>query len=284
MVKKLSEIQDGAFMIELGIKPTQISWKTDIERSQILLLMESSYNLVLMNLLELDVDINKLSEEKKKELWLIWSWKDIFVTVDENDIPNWFEFRALCHNWINSQNKIHRAADWIVTNEKWEIFLAKRSMWKDSYPWYWEIWWWHVDWFDSYEITLKRELEEELNIWETDIIKINPIIKFLHKDDLQRQFIKVFSVVINSWLNIQNNDWEIDDKKFFWVDELLSNIEQILDWKETDIKMIPHQIYCILKYLESIGFKIDYLYEKYNKWISNNQYLKGFSIIKELSF
>lgn len=283
MTKKLNEIQDWALMVELGINPNQISWITNVEKIEMLEWIKSSYNLVLMNLLELDVDINKLSEEKKKELWLTWSGKDIFVTVDENDIPNWFEFRALCHNWINTQNKIHRASDWIVTNEKWEIFLAKRSMWKDSYKWYWEIWWWHVDWFDSYEITLKRELEEELNIWENDIKQITPIIKFLHQDDLQRQFIKVFSVVINSWVNIQNNDWEIDDKKFFRVDELLSNIEQILDWKETDIKMIPHQIFCILKYLESIGFKIDYLYEKYNNWISSTQSLKCFSIIKEMS-
>jgi len=46
--------------------------------------------------------------------------------------------------------------------------------------------------------------------------------------------------------------------------------------------MIPHQIYCILKYLESIGLEIDYLYKKYNGWITNNQSLKGFSIIKEM--
>jgi len=282
MIKKLNEIQDWALMWELGINPNQINWKTDVEKTEILEWIKSSYNNILMNLLEIDVEIDSLSEEMKKELWLVWSGKDIFVTVDENDIPIWFEFRILCHNWKNTNNKIHRAADWIVTNEKWEIFLAKRAMWKDSYKWYWEIWWWHVDWLDSYEVTLKRELEEELSIWENNIKKITPIIKFLHQDELQKQFVKVFSVVVNSWANIQNNDWEIDDKKFFWVYELLSNIEQILDWKETNIKMIPHQIYCILKYLENIWLKIDHLYDKYNLWITNNQSLKGFSIIKEM--
>lgn len=282
MTKKLNEIQDWALMWELGINPNEISWKTDVEKTEILEWIKSSYNSVLMNLLEIDVEIDALSEERKKELWLTWSGKDIFVTVDENDIPVWFEFRALCHNWLNTSNKIHRAADWVVTNEKWEIFLAKRSMSKDSYPWYWEIWGGHVDWFDNYEVTLKRELEEELNIWENDIKKITPIIKFLHQDELQKQFIKVFSVVVNSWANIQNNDWEIDDKKFFWVDELLANIKQILEWKETKIKMIPHQIYCILVYMKKSWYLVDDIITQYNTWVNNNPSLKNFKILKEI--
>ena len=39
-----------------------------------------------------------------------------------------------------------------------------------------------MDGFDSYEDTLKREIEEELNLTDNDILKVTPLSKILYKD------------------------------------------------------------------------------------------------------
>ena len=283
MSKKLSQIQDWALMQELWLNETNILWASEREKNALFEAVKEKSKQAIMNLLELPwKSMDELSEDEINELWLKGSGKDIFVTTDEQDREKWLELRALCHNGFNTINKIHRASDWVVTNEKWEIFLAKRSWTKDTYPWYWEIGWGHVDGFDSYEDTLKREIEEELNLTDNDILKVTPLSKILYKDWQQYQFIKVFSVVIKNEALISNTDGEIDDKRFFSPEALLENISQTLAWEPAEIDLIPNQIYCLLLSFSKREIDVRELLEKYHTWVRENPSLKDFSILKVL--
>jgi len=281
MSKKLSQIQDWALMQELWLNETNILWASEQEKNALFEAVKKKSKQAIMNLLELPwKSMDELSEDEINELWLKGSGKDVFVTVDEEDREQWLELRALCHNGINTLHKIHRASDWVVTNEKWEIFLAQRSLTKDTYPWYWEMWWGHTDGFDSYEVTLDREIEEELNIKDTDITKITKVMKFLHKDAQQHQFIQVFSVEVKNSAKIANFDGEIDEKRFFSPEDLLNQIALILDWNKPEIALIPHQIYCLLMYLQKAWIQVWEFLEKYHTRVANNPELKDFSILK----
>lgn len=266
-LKKLTDIPDGALMKELDITSQTIQSQNDAEKKALFQWVQSYYEEKLLGILWVPAQtVSQLPLSQQKELWLTGSGKDVFVVVDENDVPVWFELRALCHNGMNVQNKIHRASDWIVINEQSDILLSKRADNKDSYPGYWEMWGWHIDGFDDYEVTLKRELSEELGLWENDVQEIQPLMKFLSKEDQQQQFIKVFVVRVKNTSQIVPEDGETVGQEFIPENEMLENIVDIFEWNDPKYKMIPHQIFCILMHLKKRWKNVDELLQRFEKW------------------
>lgn len=86
---------------------------------------------------------------------------EIFDLVDENDRVIG---RASRHE-VHAQKLRHRAVHIFVFNEKGELFLQKRSRWKDAHPGKWDSSAaGHVNAGDDYEPTAARELAEELGV------------------------------------------------------------------------------------------------------------------------
>jgi 16S rRNA (adenine1518-N6/adenine1519-N6)-dimethyltransferase len=86
---------------------------------------------------------------------------EIFDVVDEQDQVIGQQPRGVVHH----ENLRHRAVHILVFNRKGELFLQRRSRWKDAHPRQWDSSAaGHVNAGDTYEETAPRELREELGV------------------------------------------------------------------------------------------------------------------------
>jgi 16S rRNA (adenine1518-N6/adenine1519-N6)-dimethyltransferase len=86
---------------------------------------------------------------------------EMFCVVDEQDRVTGAEPREYVH--VN--NLRHRAIHVFIFNQRGEIFLQRRSIWKDKNPGRWDSSTsGHVDAGESYEEAARRELREEIGI------------------------------------------------------------------------------------------------------------------------
>jgi 16S rRNA (adenine1518-N6/adenine1519-N6)-dimethyltransferase len=92
-----------------------------------------------------------------------------FDVVDENDQVVRSEFRDVIH--VN--NLRHRAAHMLLFNSVGELYLQKRSIWKDRNPARWDSSAaGHVDAGEDYLTAARRELHEELGIEAPELTSI----------------------------------------------------------------------------------------------------------------
>lgn len=87
--------------------------------------------------------------------------KEIFDVVDEeNNVIS-----QATREEVHANRLRHRAIHLLITNKHGDLFLQKRSRWKDANPGRWDSSTaGHVSAGESYETTVVRELEEELNV------------------------------------------------------------------------------------------------------------------------
>jgi 16S rRNA (adenine1518-N6/adenine1519-N6)-dimethyltransferase len=86
---------------------------------------------------------------------------ELFQVVDENDHVS----GAAPRSEVHGNNLRHRAVHVFIFNRHGELFLQKRSRWKDRHPLLWDSSAaGHVDAGEGYDETAVRELEEELGI------------------------------------------------------------------------------------------------------------------------
>ena len=86
---------------------------------------------------------------------------EMFDVVDVQDRVVGVAARGVVH----AQNLLHRAIHILVFNAKGELFLQKRSPWKDKHPGKWDSSAaGHLDRGESYEVAARRELSEELGL------------------------------------------------------------------------------------------------------------------------
>lgn len=86
---------------------------------------------------------------------------EIFPVVDENDQ----QVGTASRHEVHSKGLRHRAVHVFVFNRKGELFLQKRSRWKDAHPGCWDSSAaGHVNAGDEYDSTAARELIEELGV------------------------------------------------------------------------------------------------------------------------
>src|SRR2546423_5784271 len=84
-----------------------------------------------------------------------------FVLVDENDQP----LGDAPRHEVHGNNLRHRAVHLFIFNRQGELFLQKRSRWKDRHPLLWDSSAaGHVEAGEDYDRTAARELEEELGV------------------------------------------------------------------------------------------------------------------------
>lgn len=113
------------------------------------------------------------------------SGTEVFDVVDEEDRVLGPKPRETVH--VN--NLRHRAVHILITNEAGELFLQKRSLWKDRNPALWDSSTaGHVDAGETYEQAAHRELEEEIGI----ACQLTPIGQLPCSEATGWEFIHVF--------------------------------------------------------------------------------------------
>ena len=113
---------------------------------------------------------------------------------------------------------VHRACYILVFNRNQEIFVQKRTMTKDIYPGYLDVATGGVVLAgESYELSAKRELAEELGVRK---VALKSHFDFYHEADNNRVWGRVFSCLAEGPFVLQPE--EVEDGFFLGVDAVLS--------------------------------------------------------------
>ena len=109
---------------------------------------------------------------------------------------------------------IHRACYILVFNRNQEIFVQKRTMTKDIYPGYLDVATGGVVLAgESYELSAKRELAEELGVRK---VALKSHFDFYHEEDNNRVWGRVFSCIAEGPFVLQPE--EVEDGVFLGVE------------------------------------------------------------------
>ncbi len=142
------------------------------------------------------------------------SGEEIFDVVDEEDRIVGKDTRSSVH--VN--NLRHRAVHMLISNQEGELFLQKRSIWKDKNPGLWDSSAaGHVDSGETYLQAAERELSEELGIQAP----LESIGRLPCGEDTGWEFIEVFRATHEGPFTFPA--MEIETGAFF-------PIEQVREW------------------------------------------------------
>jgi 16S rRNA (adenine1518-N6/adenine1519-N6)-dimethyltransferase len=132
-----------------------------------------------------------------------------FPVVDEKD-----QFLGeAARGEVHGNNLRHRAVHILLFNEKGELFLQKRSPWKDRHPLLWDSSAaGHVEAGEEYDATAIRELEEELGV-STELTRV---VKLPASERTGQEFIWLYRGEHNGPFKLARS--EIEHGEFFPVD------------------------------------------------------------------
>jgi len=116
--------------------------------------------------------------------------------------------------------KLHPVVHLHIINSKGEIYLQKRSKFKDTFPGKWDTSVaGHVDLGETIEQALVRETTEELNI--TGIHPV-PLVQHKWETDMESELVFSFTALYNA--NPVINKMELDDGRFWTIHEIRKNL------------------------------------------------------------
>jgi 16S rRNA (adenine1518-N6/adenine1519-N6)-dimethyltransferase len=139
-----------------------------------------------------------------------------FPVVDEEDRVLGEALRAEVHG----NNLRHRAVHILVFNSLGELFLQKRSRWKDRHPGLWDSSAaGHVDAGEDYDAAARRELQEELGV----TAKLTRVTKLPATEKTGQEFIWLYRAQHNGPFELAKS--EIEYGEFFPTNVVLEWIE-----------------------------------------------------------
>ena len=138
---------------------------------------------------------------------------EIFDLVDKNNQVIGTASRKECHS---DKNLLHRAVHIIIENSGGQIFLQKRSEWKDVQPGKWDTSvGGHVDSGEGYRDAALREASEELGI---DARGMEFLYEYIMKSEIESEFVRTFRLVYDGEFLLQ--DSEISEGRFWQTAEI----------------------------------------------------------------
>ncbi len=142
---------------------------------------------------------------------------EIFPLVDEEGNVIGKADRATCHN---GSLLLHPVIHLHVFNSKGELYLQKRPMHKDIQPGKWDTSvGGHIDYGESVEEALEREVREELGI--TDYTP-KFLWKYIFESSVEREYVFAYSTVYDDELHPDPH--ELEEGRFWSIDEIKSQI------------------------------------------------------------
>ena len=138
---------------------------------------------------------------------------EIFDIVDEQDRVTGQAPRQEVHR---NPSLIHRVVHVLVFNPEGELFLQKRSPFKDVHPGKWDTSvGGHVNAGESYEHAATREMREELGIEGT---RLEFLHTYLHRNTCESEFVRSYRCCWNGSVRIDPN--EIEEGRFWSLQEI----------------------------------------------------------------
>lgn len=127
--------------------------------------------------------------------------------------------RRECHS---GSMLLHPVVHLHIFNSAGDILLQKRSARKDIQPNKWDTSvGGHIDLGESVDIALKRETAEELGL--TDF-EPKQLYQYLFKSSVEHELVTTFSTTIDSIEQITFDPEEIDEVRFWSIEEIKANL------------------------------------------------------------
>ena len=139
--------------------------------------------------------------------------QELFPIVDEEGTVIGKATRGECHN---GSRLLHAVVHLHVFNSHGDVYLQKRPAWKDIQPGKWDTAvGGHIDYVESPEVALQREVCEELNI--KDFIPLY-ISKYVFESQRERELVYVHRTTYDG--EIKPSKDELDGGRFWTIEEI----------------------------------------------------------------
>ena len=125
--------------------------------------------------------------------------------------------RRECHS---GSKQLHPVIHLHIINDAGELYLQKRSMNKDIQPGKWDTAvGGHIDYGETVEEALRREVREELGITE-----FTPqfMTRYIFESSIEKELVNTFRTVYNG--EIQPDTEELDGGRFWSMEEIKTNL------------------------------------------------------------
>lgn len=143
--------------------------------------------------------------------------QEYFPLVNEEGKTIGKATRKECHS---GSKMLHPVVHLHIFNDNGDLYLQKRSMRKDIQPGKWDTAvGGHIDYGESVEEALRREVREELGVTDFSPIMIT---SYIFESAIEKELVNTFRTVYNG--PFYPDPEELDGGRFWAIDEILESI------------------------------------------------------------